>query len=65
MTFDAFSSVNWPFIMGIALGKTAVFLAVLLMSLLVSKQFDKAGIFAIFCSQSNDFALGYPIGRIL
>jgi hypothetical protein len=25
--------------------------------------FSTAGLFAIFCTQSNDFALGYPIGE--
>ena len=27
--------------------------------------FSKAGLYAIFCTQSNDFALGYPICEFL
>ncbi|XP_050671839.1 integral membrane protein GPR155 [Leptidea sinapis] len=58
-----FSTVNWSFLLAILLAKGLVFFGVLLVTLLVSKppNFGQAGMFAIFCTQSNDFALGYPI----
>ncbi|CAL8138044.1 unnamed protein product [Orchesella dallaii] len=57
------TTVNWWFLVAICLAKSVVFFAVIIISLLVSKpaKLDKAGLFAIFCTQSNDFALGYPI----
>ncbi|XP_047993871.1 integral membrane protein GPR155 isoform X2 [Leguminivora glycinivorella] len=58
-----FSTVNWTFLMAILLAKGIVFFAVMIVTILVSKPVNlgRAGIFAIFCTQSNDFALGYPI----
>ncbi|XP_041986213.1 integral membrane protein GPR155 [Aricia agestis] len=58
-----FSTVNWTFLLSILLAKGLVFFAVIVITLLVSKPMNlgQAGIFAIFCTQSNDFALGYPI----
>lgn len=58
-----FSRVNWMFLMAILISKAAVFVAVVVFTLLLTKpmNFSKAGLFAIFCTQSNDFALGYPI----
>lgn len=57
------SSVNWNFLLAILLAKTTVFIAVLVITLLVTKPIDlsKSGVLAIFCTQSNDFALGFPI----
>ncbi|KAJ0178353.1 hypothetical protein K1T71_006176 [Dendrolimus kikuchii] len=58
-----FSTVNWTFLLAILLAKGIVFFGVIIVALLVSRQvhLGRAGIFAIFCTQSNDFALGYPI----
>lgn len=58
-----FSIVNWTFLFAILLAKGVVFFLVIFITLLVSKpiHLGRAGIFAIFCTQSNDFALGYPI----
>ncbi|KAB7504868.1 Integral membrane protein, partial [Armadillidium nasatum] len=58
-----FSSVNWVFLSAICLSKTLVFVFVAFITLLVYRPIDfgKAGIYAIFSTQSNDFALGYPI----
>ncbi|XP_049873990.1 integral membrane protein GPR155 [Pectinophora gossypiella] len=58
-----FSTVNWTFLLAILLAKGIVFFSVIAVTLLVSKPLNlaRAGIFAIFCTQSNDFALGYPI----
>lgn len=53
------------FLMAIMISKAAVFVAVVIFTLLLTRpmNFSKAGLFAIFCTQSNDFALGYPIGE--
>jgi len=56
-----FSSVNWYFLLAIFLARTCVFVAVLGFSLLVRQRLNKAAIYGIFSTQSNDFALGYPI----
>ncbi|XP_053656255.1 lysosomal cholesterol signaling protein isoform X2 [Cherax quadricarinatus] len=58
-----FSSVNWMFLLAICISKACVFFLVILVTLMVYRpvDFGKAGLFAIFCTQSNDFALGYPI----
>ena len=61
------SSVNWNFLLSILITKTVVFLAVLFVSLLVNhgNNMGKAGLYSIFVTQSNDFALGYPIVKAL
>ena len=53
------------FLLSILISKLTVFVVVLVFTLLVTRPMDlsKAGLFAIFCTQSNDFALGYPIGN--
>lgn len=57
------SSVNWMFLLSILVAKTVVFLVVVAVTFLVSRPINtgRAGLFAIFCTQSNDFAIGYPI----
>ncbi|KAM6398584.1 lysosomal cholesterol signaling protein isoform 3-T3 [Pluvialis apricaria] len=60
-----FSNVNWSFLYSILVAKAAVFFLVCVLTLLVASpenRFSKAGLFPIFATQSNDFALGYPIG---
>jgi hypothetical protein len=58
------SAVNWKFLGSILIGKSAVFLIVICFSLLLlrPRNFGKCGLYGIFATQSNDFALGYPIG---
>lgn len=60
-----FSTVNWTFLLAILFAKGVVFFGVMIVTMLVSKPLNlgRAGIFAIFCTQSNDFALGYPISE--
>lgn len=55
--------VNWNFLFSILVSKAIVFFAVIIISLLVIRPLNlgKAGLLAIFCTQSNDFAIGYPI----
>ncbi|XP_058126638.1 integral membrane protein GPR155 [Anopheles coustani] len=57
------STVNWNFLLSILIAKTIVFFAVAIISLLVARpvNYGRAGLLAIFCTQSNDFAIGYPI----
>ncbi|CAH0548586.1 unnamed protein product [Brassicogethes aeneus] len=61
------SCVNWLFLLSILVSKSIVFFSVTILTLLVSRPFNlgRAGIFAIFCTQSNDFAIGYPIVEAL
>lgn len=62
-----FDHVIWSFVCGILLAKVCVFVVVCVLTLVVScpeSRFNKAGLFAIFATQSNDFALGYPVGKL-
>nr|XP_056717550.1 integral membrane protein GPR155 isoform X2 [Euleptes europaea] len=63
-----FSHVNWSFLYSILIAKASVFFLVCILTLLVAtpeRRFSKAGLFPIFATQSNDFALGYPIVEAL
>jgi len=57
------SSVNLVFLGSLLLSKTLVFVSVALITVLVTRPPDmaRAALFAIFCTQSNDFAIGAPI----
>ncbi|XP_014253111.1 integral membrane protein GPR155 [Cimex lectularius] len=57
------SSVCWYFLLSVFISKAIVFVSVLLITLLVTRPVDpgRSGLYAIFCTQSNDFAIGYPI----
>ncbi|CAL1582310.1 unnamed protein product [Knipowitschia caucasica] len=59
-----FDNVIWPFLWSILIAKASVFAIVCLLTLVVANpesRFSKAGLYSIFATQSNDFALGYPI----
>lgn len=61
-----FGNVAWSFLWSVLIAKVCVFVLVCVLTLLVASpegRFGKAGLFAIFATQSNDFALGYPIGE--
>lgn len=63
-----FGNVIWPFLWSILVAKVCVFAIVCVLTLVVASpdsRFSKAGIFSIFATQSNDFALGYPIVEAL
>ncbi|XP_038162568.1 integral membrane protein GPR155 [Cyprinodon tularosa] len=63
-----FGHVIWPFLWGILVAKVSVFCIVGVLTLIVSSpdsRYSKAGLFSIFATQSNDFALGYPIVEAL
>ena len=59
------SSISWPFLGGILISKFSVFLVVAVITVIIARPFSlgKAGLFGIFATQSNDFALGLPIGE--
>lgn len=61
------NTVNWIFLLAILISKCIVFFAVGIVSLLMTRplNFGRAGILAIFCTQSNDFAIGFPIVNAL
>lgn len=58
-----FSVVNWLFLSSILIAKSLVFAVVLIITMLVKRplNYGYAGLLGIFATQSNDFALGYPI----
>ncbi|KAG1692026.1 Integral membrane protein GPR155 [Nymphon striatum] len=58
-----FSNVNWMFLVSVFIAKSTIFFLVAFVTSIVNwgQNFGKAGLYAIFCTQSNDFALGYPI----
>ncbi|XP_031562631.1 integral membrane protein GPR155-like [Actinia tenebrosa] len=62
-----FLKVNWKFLAAILIAKGIVFIIVVVLTLILGKpqKYGRAGIFAIFCTQSNDFALGFPLLKAL
>ena len=62
-----FSNVNWFFLLSIFVAKTAVFLLVGVLTGLAVRpsHLGKVGLYGICATQSNDFALCYPIGKIV
>ncbi|KAI3356243.1 hypothetical protein L3Q82_017486, partial [Scortum barcoo] len=63
-----FGNVIWPFLWSILIAKVSVFVVVCVLTLIVASpegRYSKAGLFSIFATQSNDFALGYPIVEAL
>ncbi|KAM8860070.1 lysosomal cholesterol signaling protein-like [Spinachia spinachia] len=59
-----FGNVVWAFLWSVLVAKVTVFALVCVLTLMVASpdcRYSKAGLYAIFATQSNDFALGYPI----
>ena len=58
-----FDLINWKLWSGLLLGKLAVFIVTIVISLIFHKsnKFGKAGLYGIFVTQSNDFAFGLPL----
>lgn len=65
-TFDL-SQVDWQLIALIFFSKTFVFVAVAIVTMILTRPVDlaKSAIYAMFCTQGNDFAIGYPILMML
>lgn len=60
-----FTLVNWKFLLAVLFAKSCVFITVLVVSLVIQKPSNpgRAALFAIFTTQSNDFAIGYPMSK--
>lgn len=60
-----FAGVNWMFLASVLAGKTGLFIITAVVTYFSQRpvHWGKVGLFAIFATQSNDFALCYPIGR--
>ena len=58
-----FSNVEWSFLLAITISKTVIFVIVGLIEFIIHSPTDvsRATIFAIFCTQTNDFGMGLPI----
>lgn len=61
------NTVNWLFLLAILISKCIIFFGVGIVSLLMTRplNYGRAGILAIFTTQSNDFAIGSPIVNAL
>ena len=62
-----FGMVCWTLLLSIFLAKTVLFISVFAIAVfaLRRKGIGKGGLYGIFVTQSNDFAIGYPIGKIV
>ena len=58
-----FDLINWKLWSSLLLGKLAVFVVTIVISLVFHKssRFGKAGLYGIFVTQSNDFEFGLPL----
>ena len=56
-----FSKLKWMFVFVVTLSKCIVFAGVTLLTFLFTRDIGKAGIYSVFCTMSNDLALGMPI----
>lgn len=62
-----YSQVNWRFLFSILIAKSTVFFSVAIFTsvLIRPTNLGKAGMYGIFCSQSNDLALGLPLVKAM
>ena len=60
IVFDL-SSIKWSFLLATVISKTIIFLLVVIVELLLSRDVSRAAIFAIYSTQTNDFGMGLPI----
>ena len=56
-----FSKVKWMFVLVVTVSKCIVFLGVTITTFLFTRDIGKAGVYSVFCTMSNDLALGVPI----
>ena len=61
------TQINWRFMAGMLIARSLVFVGVFIITLTFTRPVDigKPAILAIFSTQSNDFALGLPIGKLI
>ncbi|XP_053203069.1 integral membrane protein GPR155-like [Panonychus citri] len=57
------SAIDWYFVASVFISKVIVFVLVVIITLLVTRpcNLGKAGLYGMLVTQSNDFAIGYPI----
>ena len=56
-----FKTVEWMFLLAVTLSKLIVFVVVTMLTLLFTRDVGRAGVYSLFCTMSNDLALGIPI----
>ena len=58
-----FQNIEWSFLVAITISKSIIFVAVGVIQFIIKnpKDLSRASIFAIFCTQTNDFGMGLPI----
>ncbi|XP_046846937.1 integral membrane protein GPR155-like isoform X1 [Xenia sp. Carnegie-2017] len=56
-----FKTVEWMFVLAVTLSKLIVFVVVTMLTLLFTRDVGRAGVYSLFCTMSNDLALGIPI----
>lgn len=59
--------MEWTFVVAVFISKAIVFLVAFVFTLFLKRPLNLglAALAGIFVTQSNDFALGYPIGQCL
>ena len=60
-----FSKVKWMMVLVVTLSKCIVFAGVTILTLLFTRDVGSAGVYSLFCTMSNDLALGIPICKYL
>ena len=56
-----FSTINVAFLLGIFISKFCLFFVVMLLIRFSFRDISTAAMFAMFCTQTNDFAMGLPL----
>ena len=56
-----FSNVNLAFLLGVSVSKLLTFLFILLSQSLITRDVSEGAMWAMFCTQTNDFAMGVPL----
>jgi len=55
------SAIKWSFLLAMLIAKSAIFSFVMLFEVALNRDASRASIFAICCTQTNDFGMGLPI----
>ena len=56
-----FSKIKWMMVLVVTLSKCIVFVGVTIITVLFTRDIGKAGVYSLFCTVSNDLAMGIPI----
>ena len=56
-----FSKIKWMMVLVVTLSKCIVFVGVTILTVLFTRDIGKAGVYSLFCTMSNDLAMGIPI----